>query len=74
MTARPLVSLLALIGLCVGCGVYTSRHLRFKNDRADLIDPQADFQKRWLNYTTSFGEASEIVVVVEAKSPDAIHV
>ncbi len=73
MTARPLLSLLAMLGLCVGCGVYTARNLQFKNDRADLIDPEADFQKRWLNYTKSFGEASDIVVVVEAKSRDAIE-
>ncbi len=72
MAARPLISLVVLAGICLGCGVYTSRNLQFKSDRADLIDPDADFQKRWLNYTKSFGESSDIVVVVEAKSPDVI--
>ncbi len=73
MAARPWLTLLVLLGLCVASGVYTSQNLKFKNDRADLIDPQADFQQRWLNYTKNFGEASEIVVVVEAKSPDVIQ-
>ena len=73
MAARPWLTLLVLLGLCVASGVYTSRNLKFKNDRADLIDPQADFQQRWLNYTKSFGEASEIVVVCEAKSSDVIQ-
>ena len=73
MAARPLLTLLVLFGLCVASGVYTSRNLRFKNDRADLIDPNADFQQRWLKYTKAFGEASEIIVVVEGKAPDQIQ-
>ncbi len=72
MAARPLVSIIFLVAICIGCGVYTSRNLQFKSDRADLIDPSADFQQRWLNYTKSFGDSSDIVVVVEAKSSDVI--
>src|SRR5262245_55751730 len=73
VSARPMVSLLLLVAVCFASIVYTSRQLQFKNDRADLIDPKADFQKRWLNYTHSFGEASDIVVVVEAESPQVIQ-
>lgn len=72
MAARPLASLVVLAAICVVCGVYTSRNLQFKSDRSDLIDPDADFQQRWLNYTKSFGDSSDIVVVVEAKSPEVI--
>lgn len=72
MAARPLASLVVLAAICVACGVYTSRNLQFKSDRSDLIDPDADFQQRWLNYTKSFGDSSDIVVVVEAKSPEVI--
>lgn len=72
MAVRPWVTLFVLAIVCVACGVYTSRNLQFKANRADLIDPNADFQKRWLSYTKEFGEASDIVVVVEAKSPDQI--
>lgn len=68
LTARPWFSIVLLAVVCVASGVYTSRNLLFKNDRGDLIDPNADFQKRWLEYTKSFGEASDIVVVVEGKS------
>jgi hopanoid biosynthesis associated RND transporter like protein HpnN len=72
IVARPWVSVTLLIAVCVASGAYTSKNLKFKNDRDDLIDPQADFHQRWLNYTKSFGEASDIVVVVEGPAPEDI--
>lgn len=72
MAAQPLVTLILIGAVCVVSGVYSWQNLRFKADRADLIDPNADFQKRWLTYTKEFGEASDIVAVVEAKSPGKI--
>jgi hopanoid biosynthesis associated RND transporter like protein HpnN len=70
--ARPWLSLLVLLAVTVLSGLYTARNLKLKTDRTDLIDPTADFQQRWLNYTQNFGESSDIVVVVEADSPDII--
>lgn len=72
LAARPLVSLILLAVVCAASGVYTSRNLHFKNNREDLIDPQADFHQRWLRYTRSFGEASDVVVVVEGRSAEEI--
>ena len=72
IAARPWVTVLLLLAVCVASGVYTSRNLKFKNDRDDLIDPQADFHKRWLKYTKSFGESSDIVIVVEGRMPEDI--
>ncbi len=72
LTRWPWLALMLLLAVCVVASVYTSQNLKFKNDRADLIDPDADFQKRWLSYTKSFGDNSDIVVVVEAKMPDDI--
>ena len=46
--------------------------LEFKIDRADLIDPSADFHRRWLSYVDSFGDSSDMVVVVEADQPERI--
>lgn len=72
LTARPWVSIVLLSAVCIVSSVYTSRNLKFKNDRGDLIDPNADFQKRWLEYTKNFGEAADIVVVVEGRRPEDI--
>ena len=44
----------------------------FKTERADLIDPSAPFQQRWKQYAETFGDTSEIIVVVEAEDPQTI--
>ena len=72
IAARPWVTLILLAAVCVASCLYTSRNLQFKNDRGDLIDPNADFQKRWLEYAKSFGEDSDIVVVVEGRNAEDI--
>ncbi|MGE0379019.1 MAG: hypothetical protein AB7Q45_26760, partial [Planctomycetaceae bacterium] len=65
--ARRPVNVLWLAALLVALSVGVSiRFLEFKTDRADLIDPQADFQQRWLQYTDRFGDDADAVVVVEA--------
>ena len=69
---RPKVTLLLVILSAVGCFVYSSMYLRFKTDRSDLIDPKMAFHQRWLRYTESFGESSDMVVAVEADEPEAI--
>lgn len=56
----------------VGCIAYTAMCLKFKTSRADLIDPAATFQKRWQRYTESFGDSTDMVVVVESKEPETI--
>lgn len=54
--------LITLIALLV-----TVRFLSFKTNRSDLIDPQSQFQQRWLNYTEKFGDESDVVIVVQSE-------
>jgi hopanoid biosynthesis associated RND transporter like protein HpnN len=54
------------------CVFYTCQSLKFKTDRADLIDPSAKFYKRWLQYIERFGESDDIVIVVEGEHPEKI--
>ncbi|VAX35983.1 Hopanoid-associated RND transporter, HpnN, partial [hydrothermal vent metagenome] len=60
---------LLITGASVGL---TAHYMDFKTSRSDLIDPNASFHQRWLKYTKEFGDSSDIVVVVEADSPDKI--
>ncbi len=69
---HPYVVLVLMVVSSVACTWYTSQHLRFKTNRADLIDPSAAFHQRWLNFTKSFGEQNDIVVIVEADDPEEI--
>ena len=62
------VTLLVVISLVV-----SGRFLSFRTKRADLIDPDAPFQQRWLEYTERFGDASDAVVVVEAANEATVR-
>ncbi len=69
---RPWTTLLIVAVATLGSIGYSAARLKFKTDRSDLIDPSASFHKRWLRYTESFGESSDMVVVVEAGTPETI--
>ena len=66
------LTILLVTATAVGCVYYTCTTLKFKTDRADLINPSAKFYQRWLRYTKSFGESDDVVIVVEAKQPETI--
>lgn len=57
---------------CIAAG-YAASCLDFHTKRSDLINPEAEFHKRWLEYTESFGDGSDIVVVIEGESPKPIQ-
>lgn len=62
---RPGLTILLVLLTAVLSLVVTARFLTFKTNRADLIDPRADFQQRWLHYVDRFGEQSDIVLLLE---------
>lgn len=68
----PRSTIILMILSSAVCVWYTSTNLKFKTNRADLIDPSAAFHQRWLKYTKSFGEQDDIAVVVEADDPEEI--
>lgn len=72
VSRRPRTTLLCVFSLACLCVGYTIGFLEFRTERSDLIDPTSDYHQRWISYTESFGDESDIVVVVEGKSPGAI--
>lgn len=67
---RWIVALMIVSAL--GCTWCTASFLKFKTNRADLIDPSAAFQQRWLKFTESFGHQDDMIIVVESSSPERI--
>lgn len=65
-------TLLVCVVTAVLCAQYTQKHLTMKTSRADLIDPNTEYHRRWLAYTESFGETPDMIVTVEAESPETI--
>jgi len=72
VSQRPQLTLGIVFAVSLASVVWTVSFIDFKTDRSDLIDPEAEFHQRWLEYTESFGDASDIVVVVEADDRDTI--
>ncbi|MEZ6045966.1 MAG: MMPL family transporter [Planctomycetaceae bacterium] len=67
MLTLILVGLTVLLSLAVTVGF-----LKFKTERSDLIDPSMPFHQRWIKFTESFGDSSDLVVVVEGDNPNRI--
>lgn len=67
-TATLLIAGLAVIG-----SVWlTMTQLGFRTNRADLLDPHSDYNRRWLDYTKEFGAKEDVVVVVEGDSREKV--
>jgi len=73
VASRPRLTLGCVLVLVLLAAGVTVTSLRFKTSRADLIDPGAEFQRRWLRYVDKFGDQSDVVVVVEARDAAAIR-
>ncbi|MGB8854143.1 MAG: MMPL family transporter [Pirellulales bacterium] len=64
----PLVIVAAAILSAVAAGTWTSLHLGYKVSRVDLLDPESEYNKLWIDYIREFGEDDDAVVVVEGES------
>jgi len=53
-------------------GVWTSRHLGYKVGRVDLLDPESDYNKLWIDYAREFGEEDDAVIVVEGPERERV--
>ena len=69
---RPKITVFLVLLAASACIGGTICFIDFRTSRSDLIDPQASFHQRWKSYTEEFGEASDIVVVVESESPSLV--
>jgi hopanoid biosynthesis associated RND transporter like protein HpnN len=66
--ARPWAVLLIAIAAAVGSAAWTAGHLGYKVSRTDLLDPDSDYNKLWIDYIREFGEDDDAVIVVEGSS------
>ncbi|MCB9921133.1 MAG: MMPL family transporter [Planctomycetaceae bacterium] len=69
--APVLVLVLGIAAACVCVGL-TVLFLEFRTSRLDLLNPDSGFNRRWLAYLAEFGDADDIVIVIDGKSQDAI--
>jgi hopanoid biosynthesis associated RND transporter like protein HpnN len=67
LKASSLVVLVAIVS-ALAAGAYTARSLGYKVSRTDLLNPDSDYNKLWIDYIAEFGEDDDAVVVVEGPS------
>jgi len=67
----------AILGIGVGLAVvsvlFTAWRLEYKASRVELLSPTSEYNRRWLNYLSEFGDAEDVVVVVEGGSSAAVR-
>jgi len=68
----PLAVIVAAVLSAVAAGVWTSQHLGYKVSRVDLLDPESEYNKLWIDYIREFGEDDDAVIVVEGESRNRV--
>ena len=62
---------LALITAVVSV-IYSMNHLEFRTSRLDLLNPRSEFNRRWIEYLAEFQHEDDVILVVQAASPDRL--
>jgi hopanoid biosynthesis associated RND transporter like protein HpnN len=68
----PLATVILSVGLAVVSSVYAALFLEVRTNRLDLLNPQSQFNRRWLRFIHEFGEKDDVVVVVEGRDMAAV--
>ncbi len=70
--AQPWVVFLAALVMAAAAVVWTAGNLGYKVSRVDLINPDSDYNKLWIDYIREFGEDDDAVIVVEGESREQV--
>ncbi|MCC7087391.1 MAG: MMPL family transporter [Pirellulales bacterium] len=68
----PLATLAVAIGISVACVALTASQLNYKSSRLDLLNPNSDYNRLWIEYLEEFGDEDDAVIVVEGANRDAV--
>ncbi len=63
----PLATLLLAVAAAGGSVWLTVTRLGFRTSRAELLNPNSEYNRRWLQYTKEFSDKEDVVVVVEGE-------
>ncbi len=68
----PVATLALAIGLAIVSLVYTQQKLGYRTSRVDLVNPDNDYNRLWIEYANEFGDEDDAVVVVEGANRDQV--
>jgi hopanoid biosynthesis associated RND transporter like protein HpnN len=66
--ARPGTVILLALAAAIASAAWTAGNLGYKVSRTDLLDPDSDYNKLWIDYIREFGEDDDAVIVVEGST------
>ncbi len=73
LAVRYPVRTLAAAGLlALLCTGLSARYLRLHTARSDLINPQSQYHRYWLEYTDEFTDQEDVVVVLEGQHAEQV--
>lgn len=70
--AQPWLVCFVAIVTAAGAAAWTAGNLGYKVSRVDLLDPDSDYNKLWIDYIHEFGEDDDAVIVVEGESREEV--
>lgn len=68
----PVATITFALGLAGLALLFTYTRLEYKTSRLDLLDPESDYNRLWVEYIEEFGNEDDAVVVVEGPSRDDV--
>jgi len=68
----PVATIALALLLTVGTTWYSAAYLGYRTSRADLINPNSDYNRLWVEYIDEFGDEDDAVVVVEGPDRDSV--
>ncbi len=68
----PIATIALAIALAIASMWVTSTQLGYRTSRLDLLDPNSDYNRLWIDYINEFGDEDDAVVVVEGPSRDKV--
>lgn len=68
----PAATLALAVALTVFSVAYTWQNLSYRTSRLDLLNPESDYNRLWIDYINEFGDEDDAVVVVEGASRDHV--
>ncbi|MBQ17594.1 MAG: hypothetical protein CMJ65_10760 [Planctomycetaceae bacterium] len=74
VAAAPRLALISAAKLTILALLATLVLLEFQTRRSDLIDPTADFHRRWLMFVEKFPDTADLVVVVRGSDRVSVQV
>lgn len=68
----PAAVLSLALGLALAALLLTGYQLGYRTSRLDLLNPNSDYNRLWIEYIKEFGEDDDAVVVVEGPSREEV--